>query len=233
ADVPAIRVADEQDHARLRRDLLDGEPVDATRAIAAALGSRRRALVLDEGGLDLAVAHQQTRGEEPREVLAGPAQIRPDDEPVLLLAQELLGLAVLHALVLERGVPGRQDESMEGCDHGEGVPRLVRHAPLGVEGVLGDRLRAHAQRVAPLLGLQAERRGAGHRRSSQEQHEHRDRGRVHLVSPTMTRLKAAGVRYFAATRWTSAAVTRPIRSLYLSAVSMPRPRSSTATWTTA
>ena len=31
--------------------------------------------------------------------------------------------------------------------------------------------------------------------------------------PTWTSEKVAGSRYFAATRWTSAAVTRPIRSL--------------------
>src|SRR5262245_27219595 len=144
ADVPAVRVADDEDHTRLRLELLGGEPVDAPREIASALERGRRALVLDESRLDLALAQEQPRHEEPREVRAWPAEVRPDHEPVLLLLQKLLWVPLLHGLVLERGVPGGQDEPVEGRDHRERISGLVRHPPLPVEGVLGDRLSAHS-----------------------------------------------------------------------------------------
>src|SRR5262249_56126262 len=64
-DVAAFRVADHQDHTRLRRDLLAGESIHAAREIAAAFLSHCGAFVLDEAGLDLAVAQEDARREEP------------------------------------------------------------------------------------------------------------------------------------------------------------------------
>src|SRR5262249_54602503 len=154
---------------------------------------------------------------EPREILARPAEIGPDHEPVLLLAQELLRLPVLHGLVLERRVSGREDQTVEGRDHHEAVARLVRHAPFGVERVLRDRLGADAQRFGALRGLEREPGGMRDRWPDQQDREQAERRRgpqhAHFVSPTTTRSNVAGGKYLAATRCTSAAVTLPMRSL--------------------
>src|SRR5262249_25568705 len=75
ADVTALRVANDQGQPRLRRDLLDGKSVDAPREVCPALGAKRGPLVLDEGRLDLAIAQDDPRRVEPREILARPAEI--------------------------------------------------------------------------------------------------------------------------------------------------------------
>src|SRR5262249_62212140 len=116
-----------------------------------------------EGGANLGAAEGGGGYKEWGEARGGPGGVPPDPHPVLLPARELLGLALLHGRFLDRGVASRQDEPMEGRDHRETVARRVRHAPLRVERVTRDGLRADAKRVGPLLGLEAERRGARRR----------------------------------------------------------------------
>src|SRR6185436_2513949 len=218
ADVPAVRVADDQREARARRQVLGREPVGAARHVGSGLRASRGALVLHEGGCDLLTAREESRRVEAREVLARTAKLRQDHQPVLLALEQLLRLVRFQGLVLERGLARRNDDAMKRGEDGDAVTRRVGHPPLGVERLLGDRARAHPDRVAPLLGAQRERHRERPRRPHDEETEEaRSRAEPHLISPTVTRLKESGGKYLAATSWMSLAVTRPIRSLYRSA----------------
>src|SRR4030095_1963941 len=214
ADVAAVRVADDQEQALARRQVLGREPVDTAREKPTAVRSHGGALVLDESRRDLPIPLYDARRVEAGEVLPRTTKLRPDHQPILLTAEELVPLLVLQALVLERGVPGGQDEPMERRNHADAVARGVHHAPFGIERLGGDRAGADPDRVAPRLRPERERGGGVHRGSGREQSEETgDRERVHLVSPTTTRLKVDGEKYLAATSWTSRTVTRPMRSL--------------------
>src|SRR5215472_2968231 len=83
ADVAAVGVANDENHAPLGGDLLDGEGVDAASEIAAAFGPKRGAFVLDERRLDLVIAHDDSRRVKPREVFAPAQKVGPDHQPVL------------------------------------------------------------------------------------------------------------------------------------------------------
>ena len=105
---------------------------------------------------------------------------------------------------------------MEGRDDAGGVAGAIRHAPLGVEGVVGDGALAIEERGLTLGGREHQRRRE--RRRAREQCQRHEGGRPgpahpHGALPTTTRLKVSGSKYFAATRWTSATVTLPTRSL--------------------
>src|SRR5262249_21688925 len=223
-DVAAVRVADDQQHARARRQILGRETVHAARHVVSAFSAKGRALVLDEGGRDLHVAGDESRGVEAREVFAPAAKLRQDHQPVLLALEELLRLVRLQGLVLERGLARRDDEPMEGGEHDQAVARRIGHAPLGVENLLRDRAGADPERVASLFRVQRERRGEHLRRPHDEETEEvRGRAEPHLISPTVTRLKEAGGKYLAATSWMSFAVTRARPALYRTGQSVPSP----------
>src|SRR5262249_61812842 len=125
------------------------------------------------------------------------------------LLRLLFGLA---GLFLEGRVGRGGGKPIEGRHHGHALAAGRVHAPLRVEAALRRHAAlTNAQRLG-LLGIgQRQQRGV-RRRDREEPAE--DDGRHdarHGVWPTTTRSNVGGSKYFAATRWTSAAVTRPIR----------------------
>src|SRR5207245_932464 len=120
----------------------------------------------------------QARHVEAREVLAAAAQAHPQHQAAGALLEDAVDVGRLELVVLEGGVARGHREAVERGDHGGRLAAAVAHAPLTVDPLGAD----------------------GHHRQHQERADH-------FVAPTTTWLKASGVKYFWATRCTSAAVT--------------------------
>src|SRR5262245_510526 len=78
-DVLAVGVGDRERRARGAGQVPRREAVHAPREEVAVLLARRGALVLDERGLDLAVADDEPRDEVAREVFLGTSERHPED----------------------------------------------------------------------------------------------------------------------------------------------------------
>src|SRR3989449_573191 len=215
ADVAPVGIAHDQRDPRRLREVPRGEAVDAAGEVPPVLLPCRGPLVLDEGRLDLAVGHEQSGRVEAREVLARALEPRPEQEAILLLAQELVRRVGLQGLVPEGRVARRQDEPVERREHGDALTRSVRHTPLRVERLDGHRARADAERILALAGRERERRCA-RRRSQEQRAEDRgdgESGATHGIRPTTTRLNDSAAKNRWAARWTSRAVTRETPAL--------------------
>src|SRR2546422_1132413 len=215
ADVAPVGIAHDQRDPRRPREVPRGEAVDAAGEAPPVLLPCRGPLVLDEGRLDLALGHEQSGRVEAREVLARALEPRPEQEAILLLAQELVRRVGLQGLVPEGRVARRQDEPVERREHGDALTRSVRHTPLRVERLDGHRARADAERILALAGRERERRCA-RRRSQEQRAEERgdgESGATHGIRPTTTRLNDSAAKNRWAARWTSRAVTRETPAL--------------------
>src|SRR5262249_21765584 len=109
-----LGVAHDEDGPRRPGQVLGWKPVYAAREVAAVVLPDGRALVLDEGRLDLAVVQQQPRREVTGELLARPLEIDPEHQTVLQFRQHLPLVLGLERLVLERRVARRQRQPVEG-----------------------------------------------------------------------------------------------------------------------
>src|SRR2546428_13343522 len=91
--VATVAVGDDEGGPGAAVEVANRKAVQAAREIAAVLLLDGRALVLHEGGLDLEVAHDEPGHVEPREALRVSVQLRPHDEPLASLLEDLVGLA--------------------------------------------------------------------------------------------------------------------------------------------
>src|SRR5262245_4230708 len=215
----AVRRLDPQHESGVAGEVLGRKPVAAASEVPSALLAHRRPLVLGERGLDHAVAHDQPRREETRKILRVPAQLDPEHHALAQLLQHPLLVLNLQRLALEGGLPRRQRETVEGRHDAHALSAAVHDTPLGAEGLAGDRPLSRAKRFLAILVTERQRGGArGRAPHGEDETERGETPWCHGVGPaTTTRLNVEGERNFPATRCTSAAVTRAMRSRYRSA----------------
>src|SRR5262249_10013122 len=212
ADVAAVGVGDDERRLAAAVEIAAGEPVHASRQVAAVLLLAGRALVLHERGLDLTVGEDEARQISLCEIFGRAGRLHPQHDPVAVFLEDLLGITGLERLAVERRVARSHDQPVKRREHADPLPAAVVHAPLRVEAIVAHALLAGADRLAAAVLVEREG-GAGGQRRDQRQRQHHERQLHGLGAPTITRSNESGAKSFAATRCTSAAVTFATRSL--------------------
>src|SRR5262249_18217028 len=187
----------DEDGPRRPGQVLGWKPVYAAREVAAVVLPDGRALVLDEGRLDLAVVQQQPRREVTGELLARPLEIDPEHQTGLPFPPPIPLVLGLERLVLDRRVAGRQRQPVEGCHDFHALARSLHDAPLSAERLVDHAALADDERLLLLALAERERRGDRRDVRGCQRNGENDggAGRSHGAGPTTTRLKACGGKY--------------------------------------